>query len=205
MQIPEQTGYSNPYPDIGRISSPAITIPVSPASGTIPKGADKGAYSVEISQQAREMSALAKEDGQAKITPSLAAPAAPQSSDARKAGKSGAIECQTCKNREYRDVSNDSSVSFQTATRIDPAAAESMVRAHEQEHVSHEQLRAKESGGEVVSQSVSIHYQTCPECGKSYVAGGTTTTTTRSGADKVRAAGNGAAGDQSRKSISVRV
>jgi hypothetical protein len=204
MQIPEQPGYSNPYPDIGRISPPAIAIPVSPASGKIPKGADNAAYSVEISQQAREMSALAK-DGQAKISPFAAASAATQLSDAREAGKSGAIECQTCKNREYRDVSNDSSVSFQTATRVAPAAAESMVRAHEQEHVSHEQLRAKESGGEVVSQNVAIHYQICPECGKSYVAGGTTTTTTRSGANKSGAPADGASGEQGRKSVSVRV
>jgi hypothetical protein len=204
MQIPEQPGYSNPYPDIGRISSPAITMPLPPASVTIPNGADNGAYSVELSQQARQMSAMAK-DGQAKISPSVASSTAPQSSDARKAGRSGAIECQTCKNREYRDVSNDSSVSFQTATRVDPAAAESMVRAHEQEHVSHEQLRAKESGGEVVSQNVSIHYQACPECGKSYVAGGTTTTTTRSGADKSGAPAEGASGVQGRKSVSVRV
>jgi hypothetical protein len=198
MQIPEQPGYSNPYPDIGRISSPAITIPVATAPGANPKGADNGAYSVEISQQAREMSAMTR-DGQAK-GPSSASAFASQ-----KAGKSGAIECQTCKNREYRDVSNDSTVSFQAATRVNPAAAESMVRAHEQEHVSHEQIRAKESGGEVVSQNVSIHYQTCPECGKSYVAGGTTTTTTRSGADKSGALVDCASGGQGRKSVSVRV
>jgi hypothetical protein len=204
MQIPEQPGYSNPYPDIGRISSPAISIPVTPASGQNPKGADNGAYSVEISQQAKEMSTSSLE-GQAKGSPSASASAPPQSANARKAGKSGAIECQTCKNREYRDVSNDSTVSFQAATRVDPAAAESMVRAHEQEHVSHEQIRAKESGGEVVSQNVAIHYQICPECGKSYVSGGTTTTTTRSGANKNEAPADGDAGEQSRKSISVRV
>jgi hypothetical protein len=135
----------------------------------------------------------------------MASAVAQRSSDARKAGESGAIECQTCKNREYRDVSNDSSVSFQTATRVDPAAAESKVRAHEQEHVSHEQIRAKESGGEVVSQNVAIHYQICPECGKTYVAGGTTTTMTRSATTKSGAPENGAVSDQSRKSISVMV
>jgi hypothetical protein len=204
MQIPEQPGYSNPYPDIVRISSPAITIPVAPAPGANPKGVDNGAYYVEISQQAREMTALARE-GQAKVSSTAAASAPLQSSDARKTGESGAIECQTCKNREYRDVSNDSTVSFQAATRVDPAAAESMVRAHEQEHVSHEQIRAKESGGEVVSQNVAIHYQICPECGKSYVAGGTTTTTTRSGANKSGAPENGATDDQNRRSISVRL
>ena len=198
MQLPEIPGNSNPYRDIGPVASPASTIPVAPASGAKPKGADNGAYSVEISQKAREMSAASPE-GQAK------GPTSATSSAARNALKTGAIECQSCANRAYRDDSNDSSVSFQTATRIAPAAAESLVRAHEQEHVSHEQIRAKETGGEVVSQNVAIHYQTCPECGTSYVAGGTTTTTTRSSADKGGAPGDGAAGDQSRKSISVRV
>jgi hypothetical protein len=198
MQIPEIPGYTNPYPDLGPVASPTPKIPVAPESGSKPKVADNGAYSVEISQKAREMSAASPE-GRANGTSSATASAA------RNALKSGAVECQTCANRAYRDDSNDSSVSFQVATRIAPGAAEGLVRAHEQEHVSHEQVRAKESGGEVVSQNVAIHYQTCPECGTSYVAGGTTTTTTRSGADRGKAPENGAAGDQGRKSISVRV
>jgi hypothetical protein len=198
MQLPEISGYTNPYPDLAPVASQAPTTPMAPVSGPKPKVADNGAYSVEISQKAREMSASSPE-GQAKGTSSAAA------ADARKALKSGAVECQTCANRAYQDDSNDSSVSFQTATRIAPSAAESLVRAHEQEHVSHEQIRAKESGGEVVSQNVAIHYQSCPECGTSYVAGGTTTTTTRSGADKGGSPKDGAAGDQGRKSISVMV
>ena len=204
MQIPEQPGYSNPYPDIGRIASPAITIPGAPASGANQKVADNAAYSVEISQQAREMSALPWE-AQTKGSPSATVSVTPRSSDARKAEKSGAIECQTCKNRAYRDVSNDSTVSFQTATRIAPAAAESLVRAHEQEHVSHEQAKATENGDKVVAQTVSIQHDICPECGRSYVVGGTTTTMTRSGADKSEAPANGAKGERGRESISVRI
>jgi hypothetical protein len=198
MQIPGLPGYTNPYRDIGPIASPASTIPVAPASGADQKVADNGAYSVEISQKAREMSASSPE-GQGK------GPSAATVSDARKALKSGAVECQTCKNRAYRDDSDDSSVSFQVATRIAPGAAEGLVRAHEQEHVSHEQIRAKESGGEVVSQNVAIHYRICPECGKSYCAGGTTTTTTRSDSDKGETAANGAKGELGRQGISVRI
>jgi hypothetical protein len=93
-------------------------------------------------------------------------------------GQTGPAECKTCSNRKYRDVSNDSTVSFQTPTQLSPAAAESLVRAHEQEHVSHEQVSAGENGRKVVAQNVAIHYGVCPECGRPFVSGGTTTTVT---------------------------
>ena len=88
-------------------------------------------------------------------------------------------ECQACKNRKYKDASNDPTVSFQTPTKLSPAAAEVAVRAHEEEHVVHEQANARSNGRKVVSQEVTIHYAICPECGRLYVAGGTTTTVTR--------------------------
>ena len=88
-------------------------------------------------------------------------------------------ECQTCKERKYQDGSNDPGVSFKTPTNIAPEAAASAVRGHEQEHVSREQSKAQQQGREVVSQSVTIHTAICPECGKVYVSGGTTRTTTR--------------------------
>jgi hypothetical protein len=88
-------------------------------------------------------------------------------------------ECQTCKNRKYQDGSNDPTVSFQTPTSLSPEAAETAVRAHEQEHVAHEQVNARSQGRRVVSQQVAIHYAICPDCGRSYVSGGTTTTVTK--------------------------
>ena len=88
-------------------------------------------------------------------------------------------ECQTCKERKYKDVSDDPTVSFQTPTNLGRGEAAYAVRAHEQQHVSHEHAKAEREGREVVSQNVVIHYAVCPECGKVYVAGGTTTTTTR--------------------------
>ena len=88
-------------------------------------------------------------------------------------------ECQTCKERKYQDGSDDPGVSYKTPTNIAPETAASAVRSHEQEHVSREQAKAQQEGREVVSQSVTIHTAICPECGRVYVSGGTTRTTTR--------------------------
>lgn len=89
-------------------------------------------------------------------------------------------ECQTCKNRKYQDGSDDSGVSFQTPTHIDSGSAAGAVRGHENEHVVREQAKAEREGRRVVSQTVQIHTSICPECGKVYVSGGTTRTTTAS-------------------------
>ena len=88
--------------------------------------------------------------------------------------------CQTCKERKYLDGSDDPSVSFKTAGHIDPEDSASVVKSHEMEHVANEQASAKSKGKEVVSQSVALHTCVCPECGKTYVSGGTTKTTTKS-------------------------
>lgn len=84
-------------------------------------------------------------------------------------------ECQTCKNRKYKDGS-DEMVSFKTAQHVSPESAASAVRAHEQEHVSNAYKKAATDNGKVVSASVSIHTAVCPECGRTYVSGGTTHT-----------------------------
>ena len=84
-------------------------------------------------------------------------------------------ECKTCKERKYQDGSNEM-VSFKAASHISPEAAPAMVRAHEGEHVSNAFKSAAMNDGEVVGASVSIHMDRCPECGRSYVSGGTTTT-----------------------------
>ena len=88
-------------------------------------------------------------------------------------------ECQTCKERKYQDGSDDPGVSFKTPTNVAPELAASAVRGHEQEHVVREQAEARREGREVVSQSVTYHTAICPECGKVYVSGGTTRTSTR--------------------------
>ena len=104
-------------------------------------------------------------------------------------GINGSSACQTCKGRKYSDRSSDPTVSFQTPTSLKPEQASTAVRAHEQQHVVHEQARARENGQRVVAQSVTIHSAICPECGRSYVSGGTTTTTTKSAEDGYSSSG----------------
>lgn len=89
--------------------------------------------------------------------------------------KSSPAECETCKNRKYQDGS-DEMVSFKSAAHISPEASAARVRAHEQEHVSNAFTRAAQKNGKVLSANVTLKTAICPECGRSYVAGGTTST-----------------------------
>lgn len=113
--------------------------------------------------------------GRGRISPADAADPDAQ----KKAGrKSSPEECQTCKERKYQDGS-DENVSFKAAAHISPEAAGAAVRAHEGEHVSNAYKEASEKGGKVINASVMIHTAICPECGRTYVSGGTTNTTIR--------------------------
>lgn len=87
-------------------------------------------------------------------------------------------KCQTCEKRKYQDGSDDMGVSFQTPTRIAPEQVASAVRGHENEHVVRERAKAQQEDRRVVSQSVTLHTDICPECGKVYISGGTTRTVT---------------------------
>ena len=84
-------------------------------------------------------------------------------------------ECQTCANRKYQDGSNEM-VSFKSAQTISPFASASRVRAHEQEHVVNACNKATQENGKVLQASVTLKTAVCPECGRTYVAGGQTTT-----------------------------
>ena len=92
--------------------------------------------------------------------------------------KSSPAECETCKNRKYQDGS-DEMVSYKAPTHISPEAAASSVRSHEQEHVNNAYTDAAQNNGKVISCNVSIKTSICPECGRSYVSGGTTSTQIR--------------------------
>lgn len=106
---------------------------------------------------------------------STASPVNPD--EVKKAGRaSSPAECETCKNRKYQDGSNEGNVSFKSASHIAPGAAGSSVRAHEGEHVSNAYAKASQGNGKVLQASVAIHTSVCPECGRTYVSGGTTTT-----------------------------
>lgn len=119
--------------------------------------------------QTADSTSNASSDGKTVVNPG-------QSEIKQPGRKSSPSECQTCKNRKYQDGSNESNVSFKSAQHIDPASAYSEVSAHEGEHVSNAYNKAREGNGEVVQASVAIHTAICPECGRTYVSGGTTTT-----------------------------
>ena len=93
-------------------------------------------------------------------------------------------ECETCENRTYVDGSNENDVSFKSPGHIAPESAASRVMAHEYEHVRNAYQEDKEEGKELVNVSVSLKTAICPECGKTYVAGGETRTTMRSGVEE---------------------
>jgi len=89
--------------------------------------------------------------------------------------KSSPAECETCSNRKYQDGS-DEMVPFKAAAHISPEASASVVRAHEQEHVSNAYKKAAQGDGKVIAANVSLKSAICPECGRSYIAGGVTST-----------------------------
>lgn len=86
------------------------------------------------------------------------------------------VECETCKNRKYADVSNEGDVSFKTPGTIRPEESFAKVRAHEQEHVTNATEKGNKPGAQLVSASVQLKMGVCPECGRTFVAGGVTTT-----------------------------
>lgn len=92
-------------------------------------------------------------------------------------GKTQPSECQTCKERKYIDVSNESDVSFQSPTHVSPETSFTAVAAHEQEHVSNAVAEGSKPDAKLISASVSYQMSICPECGTPYIAGGTTQTT----------------------------
>lgn len=85
-------------------------------------------------------------------------------------------ECQTCKERKYIDGSNEGNVSFKAPGHIAPEASAGVVMSHEKEHVANAKREGNKPGNELLSATVSLKTAICPECGRSYVAGGTTRT-----------------------------
>ena len=105
----------------------------------------------------------------------------PNASTTKAPGRvSSPAECETCKNRKYQDGS-DEMVSFKSAQHISPQSAPARVRGHEAEHVSNAYKEAAMNNGKVLQASVSLKTAVCPECGRTYVCGGETTTKIRYG------------------------
>ena len=150
-------------PAVSRDQPSAVTLTGTAAASNYREGADP----VEMSVRGR-IQYLTPDELEAEVE---------KSQSAQEVMEEG--ECQTCKERKYQDGSNDPGVSFKTPTNVAPEQAAAAVRGHEQEHVVREQAKARRENREVVSQSVTYHTAICPECGKVYVSGGTTRTSTR--------------------------
>ncbi len=86
------------------------------------------------------------------------------------------VECQTCKNRKYVDGSDEADVSFKAPGHIAPGQSYATVMSHEQEHVANARQKASGGNARLLSATVSLKLGVCPECGRTYVAGGTTRT-----------------------------
>lgn len=90
--------------------------------------------------------------------------------------RTGKGECQTCSERKYVDGSNECDVSFKAPGHIDPDMAFSVVSSHEREHVANAVQKSNKPGAKLIQASVRIKTAICPECGRSYVSGGVTST-----------------------------
>ena len=131
-------------------------------------GAYTSAYAMGMSGAGAAEAAATEEAGKAILNPG-------QSTKTNPGKRVSPAECETCKNRKYQDGS-DEMVSFKSAQHISPQAAAARVRGHEAEHVSNAYKDAAMNNGKVLQASVSIRTAVCPECGRTYVAGGETCT-----------------------------
>ena len=145
------------------------------------KGAEDALSSGAPKAEEAKLPGLPGQEGDAEDEKALDGKSAQGAESAQEALEEG--ECQTCEERKYQDGSDDMGVSFQTPTNIKPEQAASAVRGHEMEHVYRERAKAGREGRKVVSQSVTMHTEICPECGKSFVSGGTTRTVTKAETD----------------------
>ena len=171
LAIQQTGGYGN----FGSISSQQTAALFFQAS--TPVGSDS-----EISAAAK-VAAVAGASGQTGVAGKAyqvedAATSEWQDPQIRALKRSGQVACETCQSRMYQDGSNDPGVSFKAPGHIAPGSSAAVVGAHEQEHVSHEQANAKMEKRKVVAQSVQLFTDVCPECGRVYVSGGETKTTT---------------------------
>ena len=145
------------------------------------KGAEDALLNGAPKAEEAKLPGLPGQEGDAEDEKALDGKSAQGAESAQEALEEG--ECQTCESRKYQDGSDDMGVSFQTPTNMKPEQAASAVRGHEMEHVYREQAKANREGRKVVSQNVTMHTEICPECGKSYVSGGTTRTVTKADTD----------------------
>lgn len=95
-------------------------------------------------------------------------------------------ECKTCEKRKYQDGSDEGDVSFKAPGHIDPANSASAVMSHEMEHVANARQKTANPNKQLLSATVSLKIGVCPECGRTYVAGGETNTTIKTVSDSYK-------------------
>lgn len=155
-------------------------VPAARLGPVIREGADPAEMAVRMRIRPYEDPAQAEKSqapGKEPAAPAEDGEAAAGAESAQAAAEEG--RCQTCEKRKYQDESDDMGVSFQSPTKIAPEQVAAAVRGHENEHVVREQAKAKAEDRKVVSQSVTLHTDICPECGKVFISGGTTRTVTK--------------------------
>lgn len=103
----------------------------------------------------------------------------PSRTVADSSGVRGNEKCHTCEQRKYKDGSDENNVSFKAPGNISPEQSTAKVMAHEQEHVANAKKEAMAEGKQLLSASVTMRIGVCPECGRTYIAGGETSTTTK--------------------------
>lgn len=197
--VPAAAGQRIGVGAIGRGASPGTPVePVSPVGAVDADESNGIAYTIPFLRKGMDPAELAvrmriryvnpqEEDGaDADGTQKAAKEGGSGIDAAQKTAKEA--ECQTCKERKYQDGSDDAGVSFKTPAHISPDQAASAVKGHEMEHVVRERAAAEREDRRVVSQSVTMHTAICPECGRVYVSGGTTRTTTASKPEMAEAA-----------------
>ncbi|MCL2056118.1 MAG: hypothetical protein FWH02_02735 [Oscillospiraceae bacterium] len=91
--------------------------------------------------------------------------------------RNGQMECPTCAARTFKDRSGDGGVSFQAPKAVPYSTAGAVVASHEHEHVS--ASKSEDSEDVVHDSKVQLTYARCPDCGRTYVSGGRTSTTSR--------------------------
>lgn len=179
VQQAEKVGKSGKVLIAGRAANPDVPVePVDPVRPVMNDSSDGLGQIIPFLRQGADPAEMAVRMRMQQYEPQGAEQAEKGTGveDIQKAAEEG--ECQTCENRKYQDGSDDPGVSFKTATRIAPEQAAAAVRGHEMEHVVREQASAAREDRKVVSQTVSLHTEICPECGDVYVSGGTTRTVT---------------------------
>ncbi|MDL2233815.1 hypothetical protein LJC63_09620 [Ruminococcaceae bacterium OttesenSCG-928-L11] len=93
--------------------------------------------------------------------------------------RNSSADCETCRKRQYKDESSDGGVSFQAPKHLAASTAGIRVMSHEHEHAAAESTDPGEEGGVTRSSNTYLEYAKCPECGRTYVKGGLTKTTSQ--------------------------